>query len=59
MVEPLPENPVGSPDLGTHDRSEQAARFLDLTRQHGLTGEDPPELTPLIVAPPPGGTAQD
>lgn len=50
MTEPFPEIPDGSADQSILDRSRQAARFLDLARQHALAPDDPPELIPLIAA---------
>ena len=40
MDEPQPDAPEGFADRGILDRSQQAARFLDLTLQHGLVDDD-------------------
>src|SRR3954468_13068944 len=60
MSDPPPQPPDGridqnnadptSIDQGMLDRSQQAARFLDLARQHALEPEEPSELNPLIAA---------
>jgi len=55
MTDPLPQTPDGrvdhnNTDPDVLDRSQQAARFLDLARQHAFELEEPPELNPLIAA---------
>ena len=65
MIDPPPQTPDGrvdhndpnhvSPnetgtDQGLLDRSQQAARFLDLARQHAFEPEEPLQLNPLIAA---------
>ena len=55
MTDPFPETPDGAADQsiadqGILDRSEQAARFLDLARQHALLPDEPSDLNPLIAA---------
>lgn len=55
MTDPLPEIPDGPadqtpPEQSVLDRSEQAARFLDLARHHGVEPDEPLELNPLIAA---------
>lgn len=50
MDEPQPDAPEGFADRGILDRSQQAARFLDLTRQHGLVDDDDDDVLPPLVA---------
>jgi hypothetical protein len=65
MTDPPPQTPDGridqtnadsttidptSMDQSLLDRSQQAARFLDLARQHAFEPEEPLELNPLIAA---------
>lgn len=55
MTDPFPVTPDGPadqtpPEQSILDRSEQAARFLDLARHHALEPEEPIELNPLIAA---------
>lgn len=52
MDEPHSVTPDVCADRGILDRSQQAARFLDLTRQHGLVDEDDDDdiLLPLVVS---------
>lgn len=55
MTDPFPAIPDGPadqtpPEQSILDRSEQAARFLDLARHHALEPEEPIELNPLIAA---------
>jgi hypothetical protein len=55
MTDPFPAIPDGPadqtpPEQSILDRSEQAARFLDLARHHALEPEEPIELNPLIAS---------
>lgn len=50
MTEASPQIPDDAADRSILDRSEQAARFLDLARHHAVEPEGPPELIPLIAS---------
>jgi hypothetical protein len=51
MNEPRPETPAGKAEQSILDRSQQAARFLDLTRQRALEPDaDEGMVLPLVAA---------